>query len=337
MVRLLLEAGADPTLPDRTGESPLILAARSGSADIVQALLERGVEADAREPHYDQTPLMVAVRAAAPEVVRLLLDKGADVNAQSRLGEVPEFRLPSSQAGSRGLGIIRGGWPEHGSRAPVGGAKTPLLYATRQGDLALTRLLVEAGADLEQSDGNGVTPLLNAILNGSVVSLNRAQTQHIEVARYLIERGANVNVSDWYGETPLWTAVLLRDLDVSGPADAQGVDRAAALELIRLLLERGGNPNARTQEYAPERRFITGLGDLSWVDFSGQTPFLHAALSGDVTVMNLLLEHGAAAAGLSGSGPSLFGIFGGFGAANDAVGKLSRGNNIEFYSVFELL
>jgi ankyrin repeat protein len=36
-----------------------------------------------------------------------------------------------------------------------------------------------------------------------------------------------------------------------------------------------------------------GLGDLSWVDFTGQTPFLRAALSGDLTVMKLLLEKGA--------------------------------------------
>jgi ankyrin repeat protein len=71
------------------------------------------------------------------------------------------------------------------------------------------------------------------------------------------------------------------------------VDRPAALQLIQALLDRGANVNARTKEVPPLRRWIMPLGDLSWVDFTGQTPFLRAALSGDVTVMRLLLEKGA--------------------------------------------
>ncbi len=293
MVRLLLAAGANPAQPDNAGESPLILAARSGSPDIVSALLEAGAEADAREPNYDQTALMVAVRAGATESAQLLLASGAAVNAQTKAGAVPEFRLPASNAGSKGIGIVRGGWPERGERSPVGGAKTSLLYATRQGDAELTRLLIEAGADIEQADANGITPLLNAILNATVASLDRPRAQHIAVARYLIEQGANVNTADWYGETPLWAAVVLRNLDVSGPAQDNGIDRVGALDLIRVLLETGADPNARTTEQAPEHRFITRIGDLSWVDFTGQTPFLRAALSGDVTTMRLLLDHGA--------------------------------------------
>ena len=51
--------------------------------------------------------------------------------------------------------------------------------------------------------------------------------------------------------------------------------------------------NARTTEVPPVRRFVLPLGDLSWVDFTGQTAFLRASLSGDVTMMKLLLEKGA--------------------------------------------
>jgi len=292
MVQLLLAHGANPSLPDRTGETPLFLAARSGSAAIVEALLGQGVAVDAREPNFNQTALMVAVRAGTPASVKLLLAQAADVNAQTVAGQVPEFRPPASNAGSKGVGIVRGGWPVQGERSPVGGAKTPLLYATRQGDLELTRLLVEAGADLEQADANGVTPLLNAVLNASVASLDRAD-QHFAVAHYLVGKGADVNAMDWYGESPLWAAVVARNLDLSGPARDNGVDRVAALELIRSLLERGADPNARTREHPPEHRFITRIGDLSWVDFTGQTPFLRAALHGDVSTMKLLLEHGA--------------------------------------------
>ena len=293
MVDLLLERGADPARPDRTGETPLHLAARSGSADITALLLARGVMVDALEPAYLQTPLMFAARSGATAVADLLLAAGADVNAQAKAGAVPQFRLPASNAGSKGVGIVRGGWPERGERAPVAGGKTPLLFATRSGHLALTTRLVAAGADLEQSDENGVTPLLNAVLNASIESLGRRDADHVAVARFLIERGAEINTGDFYGQTPLWAAVVLRNLDKAGPAPDNGIDRDRALALVRLLLERGADPNVRTREQPPEHRWLTRLGDLSWVDFTGQTPFLRAALAGDVTSMRLLVEYGA--------------------------------------------
>jgi len=292
-VNLLLKAGADPALPDHSGENALFLAARSGSAPIVEAILEQGVSVNAREPNFDQTALMVAIRSASADTVKLLLQHGADVNAQTVAGPVPAFRLPGSNAGSKGVGIVRGGWPAQGERSPVGGAKTALLYATRQGNLALTRLLVEAGANLEQADANGLTPLLNAVLNASVTGTDDDAGDHIAVARYLISKGANVKASDWYGETPLWGAVMVRNLDVPGATRDNRIERAAMLDLITALLDAGADPNARTREHPPEHRFITRIGDLSWVDFTGQTPFLRAALSGDVTVMKLLVAHGA--------------------------------------------
>jgi ankyrin repeat protein len=238
---------------------------------------------------------MIAAREGHARIVRLLLEAGADPNVATRAGKEPAFRRPADNAGSKGVGIIRGGWPDRGMRAPVPGAKTPLLYAARRGDLSIVRLLVAAGADLEHADADGITPLLCAILNASIAAAREAPgpLEHLAVARYLVESGANVNAADWYGETPLWAAVDVRNLDVNGPERNNHIDRSTALELIALLLERGADANARTREYPPERRFITTLGSLSWVDFTGQTPFLRAALAGDVSVMRLLLEHGA--------------------------------------------
>jgi ankyrin repeat protein len=294
-VELLLKSGADVSLVDQAGETPLMLAARAGDGALAGRFLALGAPVDARDAEYEQTALMIAARHGHADVVRVLLEAGADVNAATRAGAEPKFRRPGENAGSKGVGIIRGGWPDRGMRAPVPGAKTPLLYATRSGDLTVTRLLVEAGADLELADADGVTPLLNAILNASIAVARGATGQHahLAVARYLVERGANVNSEDWYGETPLWAAVDVRNLDVNGPERDNGMDRPAALDLIAELLARGADPNARIREYPPERRFIATLGSLSWVDFTGQTPLLRAALAGDVTVMWLLLEHDA--------------------------------------------
>ena len=283
MVRLLLDAQADPTSADATGETCLMMAADKGHLDIVKALLDKKAPVDARDPQYQQTALMFAARAGHTDVAKALIAHGADVNAQTRTGKVPHFRTPASNTGSKGVGIVRGGWPERGSREPIPGAKTSLLYAARDGHLDTVQLLLSSGANIEQADADGVTPLLMAILNNQ-----------IPVGRLLIEQGANVNASDWYGETPLWAAVDLRDIDIPAPHRTDnGVDRDSAFELIKRLAETGADVNARTKEYPPERRWITSLGSLAWVDFTGQTPFLRAAFSGDVEVMRLLLEHHA--------------------------------------------
>ena len=281
-VRLLLAHGADPRSTDGTGETCLMMAARLGRLDIVDALLAAGASAADKDQAYGQTALMVAARQGHANLVARLLEKGAPVDARTRVGATPRFRLPSSNSGSKGAGIVRGGWPERGERDPTPGAKTALLYAAREGRTDIVAQLLDAGAAIELADADGVTPLLMAVLNGQ-----------LETARLLVKRGANVRAADWYGQTPLFAAVDLRNLDVPGPTRDNGVDRDGALQLIRELIARGAEVNARTKEYPPQRRWITRLGSLSWVDFTGQTPFLRAALAGDVTTMRVLLEAGA--------------------------------------------
>src|SRR5262249_15966356 len=135
----------------------------------------------------------------------------------------------------------------------------------------------------EHTDANGITPLLMAITNN-----------HTEMARYLIDRGANVKVADWYVRTPLWAAVETRNMDVDSSTFENGVDRAPVLVLSTVILDKGGGLNAGTKETPPMRRQMLHVtGALSWVDFTGQTPFLRAALAADLEVMRLLLTRGA--------------------------------------------
>ena len=154
--------------------------------------------------------------------------------------------------------------------------------------------MVDNGASLELADGNGVTPLINAIVNASIFRVNRTGTSdHLKIAQLLLDAGADVNAADWYGETPLWAAVDVRNLELGRDGNDRGV-RDEAFALIERLLETGADPNARTREFPHERRFIlVVVGSVSWVDLTGQTPFLRAAAAGDVEVMRLLLEHGA--------------------------------------------
>jgi ankyrin len=282
MIEQLLDAGADPSSADPTGETALMTAVRSGSDEAVRALLDRGADVDGRDLQFRQTPLMFAIRENRPSIAKLLIESGADVNARTRIGAAPEPRLPGAGGGSHGVGIVRGGWPERGMRAPIPGGMSPLLYAARDGRLEATEMLVAASADANQADANGIAPLLMAITNNQ-----------IPAARVLLNHGAQINVADWYGRTPLWAAVDTRNLDVDSSTLENGVDRTAVLELVELLLERGADPNARIAEVPPIRRWMMPLGSLSWVDFTGETPFVRAALAGDTTVMRRLLEHRA--------------------------------------------
>jgi ankyrin repeat protein len=320
-VHALLDAGADPNAADRYGLTPLYLAAENGSAAVLAALLDagaelgtrapngetalmtaartgipaaltllldRGAEVDARDPEFQQTALMLAVREGHPEAVELLIEHGARVDVRTRVGETPPFVPPckGTGCGSEGVGINRGGLPDRGRRNAAVGGMTPLNYAARDGRTAEARLLLAAGAEAELAEANGITPLLMALLN-----------DQLGVARLLIEHGADVNADDFWGRTPLFAAVDYRNLDMNNRDEdsptTNYVDREPLLRLMALLIERGADVNARTREVPPSRRWLYSLGDVSWVDFTGQTPFLRAALSGDTAAMRLLLAHGA--------------------------------------------
>lgn len=283
LIERLLKAGADPNAAGRSGETLLMTATLAGETQAVEALLKYGANVNAKLPESDTTPLMVAIRENRPAIVKLLLAHGAEVDAATIKGMKPPRRAADAGGGSHGVGIIRGGQPPSGSQTPTTGAMTPLLYAARDGRLDIVRMLIEAGAAIEKAEANNITPLQMAIGN-----------DNIAVAEYLLEKGANPNSVDDYGRTPLWLAVELRDLELGrGREGDNGIDRAAALELIKRLLARGAKVNARITDVPPTRRYLMGLGDLSWVNFIGQTPFLRASLSGDLTLMRLLLEHGA--------------------------------------------
>jgi ankyrin repeat protein len=283
VIAALLDAGADPNTVAPTGQTALMTAALNGRTDALALLLDRGAVLDARDPEYEQTALMIAVREGNSDAVALLIERGADVNAFTRIGDTPAFIPPCKRTGcfSEGAGINRGGIPDRGWRPPARGGLTPLLYASRDGLVTQVEQLLAAGADVELDEANGIRPLLMALING-----------HLPVVDVLLKHNPDVNADDFWGRTPLFTAVEFRNRDLRNrDLIAAPVDRTAFLEIIELLIERGANVNARTREWPHNRSGFTS--DLSWVDMTGQTPFVRAALAGDTTVMRLLLAHGA--------------------------------------------
>lgn len=289
VLRALLDAGANANQVEDTGETILMVATRTGDADAVRALLEHGADPNTPEPQLQLTPLMLAAEGGYADIVAALIKSGSDIHVRTRTGATPSPRLPCvnrTGCGSHGVGIIRGGLPEHGLRAPIPGNMSPLMYAAREDHIETARLLLDAGANVNEADKNDITPLFMAIGNN-----------HTDMARFLVERGADIHAKDWYGRTPLFAAVEMRNVDIHYVTFEHMVtaqDRKDILDFITLLLEKGVDPNIRVKEVPPLRSWMYLLGgSLAWVDFTGQTPFLLASLSGDVSTMRLLLEHGA--------------------------------------------
>lgn len=288
IVSSLLKAGADPNTLSESGETILMTAAFTGKPEVVSLLLANGALVDARDPEFKQTALMIAVREGQTAVVESLIRHGAEVDASTRVGPTPAYLPPckGTGCGSEGAGINRSGVPHRGERHDAKGGMTPLLYAARDGRVESAKLLLDNGADVELAEANEITPLLMALLNNQLA-----------VASLLLDYGADVNVDDFYGRSPLFAAVDYRNIDMNSkrtddPQD-NSVDRDAIMPMIERLLAAGANVNARTKEWQPEKKWLYALNDVSWVDMTGQTPYIRASAAGDLPVMTLLLAHDA--------------------------------------------
>jgi ankyrin repeat protein len=279
MIDLLLKAGVSANSANPGGETILMTASRTGKTDAVKLLLDRGADINAKESVREHTALMWAVLENHPDAVKLLLERGANINAQSKVdipdGVTADPRGTSGNIGANGKGLYR-------SRAvpSPSGALTALAFAAREGNLPMVRLLADSKADLNLPSANGTPPMTIAIINN-----------HIELAMFLIERGADIQMADrFYKRTPLFAAVEMRNPDYTRDTASPLPDAKDPMDLIKLLLAKGANPNARANT-TPVRGFMQV--SANWLSFDGQTPFLRAALAGDVTLMRLLLAHGA--------------------------------------------
>ena len=260
MLKLLLEAGADADSPNADGQTALLAVARTGNVEAAELLLDYGATVDAREQWGGQTALMWASARRHPRMIEFLVSNGADINARSIDRDYQRH-------------VTAEGRPKNMDS----GGLTPLLYAARENCMACVDVLLENGADIDLPDPGGVSPVLVAIMNANwdlarqlilagadvnqwdiygetplfaVVGLHsqinggRAsidplnETDGMTILRMLLENGANPNMQ-----------LFFRPANVRGSTNTRGstpLIRAANnadLEVVELLLEHGADAN----------------------------------------------------------------------------------------------
>jgi len=247
MVRKLLAAHANPNAALLAGETPVMVAARGGYAEVVEVLLNKDANVNAHGAR-GQTALMWAVAQMHPGVVKVLLAHGADLKARSDVwNEVMAV-------------------PPHGNleynRAIPHGGETALLFAARVGDFESAKLLVAAGANVNDADAWGVSATVLAAHSGFG-----------EMVEFFLDKGADPNMAA-AGFSALHAAIMRRDE-----------------KTVKALLAHGADANTPLKTWTPTRRDSHDL--YFGPALVGATPFWLAARFSQPRVMGLLVEHGA--------------------------------------------
>lgn len=255
---LLLAAGAKVNTADEYGETPLTLASNNGNLALIRKLVEAG--ADVKAARWDgSTALMLAANSGNAEAVRLLIERGANVDASEHKKGQTALMWAASEGHSEVVRLLI----EHGAniKAISKTGFTALIFAAIKNDGQSVKYLLTAGADPDSHLPDG-TPVLIA------AAAFRSNAAGIA----LIDGGANVKVADRRGNTPLHAAAQL-----------------GSLELVKKLLAKGADPNARNAKVPyngpPANPFRPPAGEI--------TPLHVAAKANQLEIVKALLAAGA--------------------------------------------
>jgi len=278
MVEMLIAKGADVNAKDKDGNTPLQRAAQNNNKDMVEMLIAKGADVNAKDKDGN-TPLQRAAQHNRKDVAELLIAKGADVNAKDKDGN------------------------------------TPLQRAAQHNRKDVAELLIAKGADVNAKDKDGNTPLQRA-----------AQHNRKDVAELLIAKGADVNAKDKDGNTPLQRAAQHNRKDVAELLIAKGADVNAkynaknkedytllhwaaqnnSKDVAELLIVKGADVNAKEKDgYTPllqaawyNRKEVAELliakgADVNAKSNYGYTPLYFAVKNNNTNVAELLIAKGA--------------------------------------------
>lgn len=278
------------------GSTPLAVAANvlAGAPAVVAALLEAGAPVDGVARSGDRsTPLCIAARRASAEVVAMLLVAGANVNVKS-----PDDTTPLLIAAEKGsaavLAAVLAARPPPDIRA-VNGKGNPALVLAIENKATAIALLVKKGADVNVSLDGGWSVLMHAAQLGkdahveallkahaavNVVAdggwtalLLAASSKRWTVVDTLLRAGADPSAAEWETQT---TA-----LHMAANAGDVATVRALAAALATVAVARGEATTTPAAGLNPRCK-------------DGSTPLMLAAHVGKSDAVAALLDAGAA-------------------------------------------
>ena len=271
IVGRLLKAGVSANATGPLGETALHLCARTGKPDSIRTLLAAGALVDPIENWRGQTPLMWAAAEGHGEAMKVLIEAGADVNARSSIiawerqrteeprdkwlppGGLTPLLFSAREGRVTGVKVLL----DHGADINIvdPDRHTSLILALSSGHFDVAALLIERGADVNMEDKVGQTALYAAVDAHTVPASNRPAPREtddtltsLDVISMLLAKGARVDAA-LRAQLPYRTKLDRGGDGVLGNATTPLVRaaKAADVQVIRLLLEKGANAKAATR------------------------------------------------------------------------------------------
>jgi ankyrin repeat protein len=246
-VTTLVANGADPSLPDADGNTPLHHAALCAEAAVAAILIDAQAPLEARNRNQ-ATPLAVAAGAANWPLLRFLVERGALADtALPAAADIADDDPEGVQT------LLK--HKAHVNAVDALGASA-LAHAARENRAAIARVLLDAGALAASADRYGTTPLMEAARAGAT-----------DVVALLAEKQPDVHAADQHGRTALTLACQ------SPRANA---------ECLRALLALGADPQRKGSDgrSAIDQASAAGRWDLvALMDPDAPLPASHAQAS----------------------------------------------------------
>ena len=294
VMKVLLEKSKDVKVDareDLRGTTALMWAAANSNTDAVRYLISKGADVSAHSAttRPGRSPYLApSSRDRINEFVHgyglagLTVDEDAPdptkgTQKEREVQAAKHKKLEEQRAAAAKVLAEYPGDDENAHKnAKQWGGLTPLIFATRQGDLETVKVLLDAKADVNEKSEFGWTALLVA-----------TQNRYYKLGLYLLDHGADPNIQNGGGWSALYLATDNRNIEGGDyPTRKPDMDH---LDYIKRLLAAGANTNLRMSSSTETRTVFTH----QWLFEDGATPFLRAAQSGDLVLMKLLLEHGA--------------------------------------------
>ena len=343
-IELFIDQGAEIDAREtKRGTTALMWAAAYGSQAAVEALVNRGADfslrsdpiQQARRPYLAPTPkerIDEYLRGVGQAGTSISVDlSGGDDTAETPVrpasGEADQpAAAPAGEeavpaAAERAREVVGdptqpadtvGDFGGYRRERPITGGLTALVFAARHGDIETVRILLDAGADVNQVTEYGWTALLTA-----------TQNRYYQLGTYLLERGADPAIANNGGWTPLYIATDNRNIESGDyPTRQPDVDH---MQYIGLLLDHGADPNARMRSSTETRTIFTH----QWLREEGATPFWRAAQSGDVELLQRLLDAGADPLIATDNGTNALMVAAGIGWVEGVTYEWSREQNVQ--------